>query len=112
MGEISGFKEIAPYLKDPLVLIGFVPFLLFNIYRALLKAGILSPLTPHTGGKVVQSLLRHGFVITLAVVILASGFAFYKEHLRHDPDVLKSQGETARLEGVGCDGERLLSAYR
>lgn len=42
MEEISGFKEIAPYLKDsPLVLIGLLLFLFVSVLGALLKAGIL-----------------------------------------------------------------------
>ncbi|WP_004175343.1 hypothetical protein [Nitrosospira lacus] len=100
MEEITVFKEVAPYLTNPLVLVGFVLLLFFGIHRALLKAGILPPLTPHTGGKVVQSFLRDGFVIALAVIILGFGFAFYQEHFQHDPNVLKSRTETTRLEGL------------
>ena len=90
MEEISGFKEIASYLTNPLVLIGFVLLLFFGVHRALLKAGILPPLTPGAGGKVVQSFLRYGFVIALAIIILGFGFAFFQSHLEHDPLVLKS----------------------
>jgi Tetratricopeptide repeat len=80
MGEIFGFKEIAPYLKDPLVLIGIVLLLL---YPALLKAGVP----------------RHGLVIALVVIIPGFGFAFYQSHILHDPDVQKGRIEEMREQG-------------
>jgi hypothetical protein len=36
MPEITGFSKVAPYLVNPLVLIGFGLFLFFGLYRALL----------------------------------------------------------------------------
>ncbi|SEP43812.1 tetratricopeptide repeat protein [Nitrosovibrio sp. Nv6] len=93
MEEIAGFKEIAPYLTNPLVLVGFVLVLFFGIHRLLLKAGILPPLTPHTGGKVVQTFLRYGFVIALVVIALGSVYAFYQAYLQHDPNFQERQAK-------------------
>ena len=78
MGTLQAFKDIAPYLSDPLVLTGFVLLLFFGIHRSLLKARIILPLTTRTGGKVVQLLLRYGFLIALLVIVLGFGLAFYK----------------------------------
>lgn len=58
MDTLEAFKEIAPYLSHPLVLIGFAILLFFGIHRSLIKAGIIPPLSPRTGGNVVQLLLR------------------------------------------------------
>ncbi|SFO38731.1 tetratricopeptide repeat protein [Nitrosospira briensis] len=100
MEGIAGFKEIAPYLENPLVLIGFVLFLFFGIPLALLKAGILPPLTPRTGGKVVRSFLSYGFVIALLVIALGFAYALFQAHLQHDPDVQKGHAEATRLQGL------------
>jgi hypothetical protein len=36
----GGFQKIAPYLKHPLVLVGFVLLIFFGIHRTLIKSGI------------------------------------------------------------------------
>jgi hypothetical protein len=41
--SLAAFKEIAPYLTQPLVLVGFVLLLFFGLHRSLLKAGIIPP---------------------------------------------------------------------
>jgi hypothetical protein len=102
MNTIAEFKEIVPYLTNPLEFIGFVLLLAFGVHRALLKAQIIPRLTPHTGGKVVQSFLRYGFVITLVVIVLGFLMAFYQAHAQHDPDALKGHAETERLEALAA----------
>ncbi len=42
--SISAFEHVAPFLTQPLVLIGFVLVLIFSIHKQLLKTGII--LTP------------------------------------------------------------------
>jgi hypothetical protein len=78
MDELDGFKDVAPYLTQPLVLVGFVLLLAFGVHRALLKAGIIPPLTPSSGSKVVQGLLRYGFVIAILAIILGFSLEFYR----------------------------------
>lgn len=56
--------------------------------------------TPHTGGKAVQSFLRYGFVIALVVIVLRVGFAFHQSHLQHDPAGPNGQAKTMRLAGL------------
>ena len=102
MNTIGGFKEIVPYLTNPLVLVGYVLLCVFGVHRALLKARIIPPLTILTAGKVVQSVLRYGCVIALVVIILGFLLAFYQTRMQHDPDVLKGQAETARLEALAA----------
>ena len=76
MDELTSFAKVAPFLKHPLVLVGFVLLLFFAIHRALIKSGIIPPLSKQAGGKVVQMLLRYGFVIALLIIVLGFGLRF------------------------------------
>ena len=38
---MESFGSLAPYLKDPLVLVGFLLLLFFGILRTLIKSGII-----------------------------------------------------------------------
>jgi tetratricopeptide (TPR) repeat protein len=84
---LQAFEAIALYLKHPLVLIGFVLLLFFGLLRALLKAGILPQLTIRTGGKVIQILLRYGFVIALFIIALGFALEFYKTYRLTQPPI-------------------------
>ncbi len=41
MEMLEGFAEIAPYLTDPLVLVGFVALLAFGVHWTLIKSGVI-----------------------------------------------------------------------
>src|SRR5437763_1033473 len=74
----GGFPAVAPYLKDPLVLIGFFLFSAFLFTRYLLKQKIIPPLPPGPGFRILKMILLYGFIIGLLLVVL--GFAFkYRE---------------------------------
>jgi hypothetical protein len=85
--SLAAVKEIAPYLEHPLVLVGFVLLLFFGLRRSLLKAGIIPPLSARTGGKVVQLLLRYGFVIALVVIVLGFALQLYRTHRETHPPI-------------------------
>lgn len=74
MPDISQFSKVAPYLVNPLVLIGFCLFLVFGVHWALIKAGILTPLSQRQSADIVRWILRCGF--WLAVLLLVLGFAY------------------------------------
>ncbi len=75
---MSEFSSFAPYLRDPLVLIGFFLFLSFLFARYLLQRGIIPPLPPTQGFRILKILLLYGFIIGLTLILL--GFFFkYKE---------------------------------
>ena len=76
MENLAGFANIVPYLTHPLALVGYVLMLFFGIHRALIKAGIIPPLSQRAGSKVVQMLLRYGFVIALLIILLGFGLQF------------------------------------
>ena len=77
---MKGFAAVAPYLQNPLTLIGFVLFLVFGLFDRIIAAGILPPLTTEGGLQVVQLLLSYGFVLALVPTILGMGLQYYKIH--------------------------------
>src|ERR1700722_1049109 len=84
------FAKVAPFLTHPLVLVGFALMLFFGVLKALLKAGIVPQLTQATGGVVIKTLFRYGFIIALTITLLGFGFEGYKTYLKNagDPDVV------------------------
>jgi hypothetical protein len=109
MEDLAWFKDVAPYLTQPLVLVGFVLLIVFGVYGALLKASIIPPLTPRAGGTMVQSLVRYGFVIALLVIVLGFAFAFYQTQQNHNPaqeiSTIK-QNATAAQGGTAANAGR------
>ena len=71
-----GFEKIIPYLKDPLVLVGFFLLLFFSFLRFLLKQKIIPPLTKKLGYKVLKTILLYGFLIGIAIIILGFGLKY------------------------------------
>lgn len=67
------FSGIAPYLSDPLVLVGFSLMLLFGVQKQLLKAGILPKLRQRDAPVVVALLLKYGFWLGLVTLLLGMG---------------------------------------
>lgn len=99
---MENFKQIAPYLTNPLVLVGFVLLLFFGIHRTLLRAGIIKPLAPSAGGKAINSLLKYGFWIALVTIVLGFTLAAFRAHLEGYPRIQKGQADTARLTGLAA----------
>ncbi len=79
MDNPSAFAKVAPFLEHPLVLVGFGLFLLFGLFRVLIKTGIIPPLPPDVGGRRAQLLPRNGFVLTLEVSVLGFAHAALQE---------------------------------
>jgi hypothetical protein len=70
----------ASYLKDPVVLAGFVIFLAFLTARQLLKSGVVRPLPGSSGFRILRFTLSHGFV--LGLLVMASGVYLKSLELR------------------------------
>jgi len=77
MDDLQSFTKIAPFLTNPLVLVGFVLMLFFGIHRSLMKSGIIPPLSARFANKVLQTTLRYGFVIALVVIVRGFSWAFF-----------------------------------
>lgn len=91
------FEKIAPYLKDPLVLIGFFLFLAFLFCRFLIKQGIIPALRPTLGFKILRSILLYGFLLGLLLILL--GFALkYREVQASESEHAAQLAEVARKD--------------
>jgi hypothetical protein len=73
------FTKIAPYLKDPLVLIGFFLFLAFIFARYILKKGIIPPLPATLGYKILKIILLYGFLLGILLILLGFGLRYRQE---------------------------------
>jgi hypothetical protein len=81
--DIAQFSQVAPFLVNPLVLVGFGLFLAYGLYQGLLKAGILVPLSQDQSSAIVRLMLNHGFAMAFLVIVL--GFAFEAWHKKNVP---------------------------
>ena len=72
------FAKVAPYLQDPLILIGFIVFLGFSFSRYLIKQKIIPELPPKLGFSILKIILLYGFIIGILIVSLGFGLK-YKE---------------------------------
>jgi hypothetical protein len=88
------FAKIAPYLKDPLVLIGFFLFLAFLFCRYLIKHGIIPTLPPKLGFRILRTILLYGFI--LGLLLIGLGFALKYRELQ----------ETKRADEARLDEQR------
>lgn len=104
METLTGFKDIAPFLKEPLVLIGFVLLIIFGVHRALLKARIISPLVPRASETVVNSLLRYGFLIALLVIVMGFGLVFYQSAQGPVPGIKQEANATQSGTAINAGG--------
>lgn len=75
---MKGFENIVPYLTHPLALVGFVLLLFFAFHKALIGSGLIPPVSQQTGGRLLQALLRYGFIIALLVIVLGFGLRFFE----------------------------------
>ena len=66
------FEITAPYLQDPLILVGFALSLFFGLCRLLLRAGIIPPLPRRSAYNAIRLLLTYGFILALAVIVVGS----------------------------------------
>lgn len=76
---IETFVRIAPYLKDPLVLMGFFLFIAFLFSRYLVKKGIIQPLPRTLGYRILRSILLYGFILGLFIIVL--GYVLKRQEL-------------------------------
>jgi hypothetical protein len=70
------FGKVAPYLQDPLILIGFVLLLMFGLARTLIKSRLLTPVSGAKTYRVIQTVLVYGLVVALAVIGLGFGLKY------------------------------------
>jgi hypothetical protein len=72
------FEKIAPFLKDPLILIGFFLFIAFLFIRTLVTKGTIPVLRQNQGFSILKLILLYGFIFGLLLIGLGFGLK-YKE---------------------------------
>jgi len=72
------FEKIAPFLTNPLVLVGFAIFLFYGLLRLILKAKLIPKLERQAGGQVIKDFLFYSFIIALVAIVLGFGIEAYK----------------------------------
>jgi hypothetical protein len=97
--SIGEFSKVAPYLTNPLVLIGFVLLLFFGIHRALIKSGVLTPVSKTASSKIVRLLLHYGFIVALLLTLFGFGLTAWNEYLKTKGTQPKTGNASA--SGVG-----------
>lgn len=110
------FEKAAPYLSDPLILIGFFLFLFFSFCRYLLKRGIIPPLGKTHGYRTLRLILLYGFLFGLSIIGLGFGLKYRSlaEAEQHRAvAVLESELEanSALVSQLVANLEKLVSAH-
>jgi hypothetical protein len=72
------FDKVAPALTHPLVLIGFAVMLFFGVLRVMTSAGILPKVSRGAAGEVLRSIIKYGFILAIAVVIMGFSLEIFK----------------------------------
>jgi len=115
MDKIEAFKEIAPFLKEPLVLVGFVIFLLFLIFQLIISLRLLKTTTIKEGEKTsLVTILHYSFFIAIIVILLGFGLAYYKTYWNISTQTKQTQKKNESIttntdvtvtHGVGAGGD-------
>ena len=97
------FERIAPFLADPLILSGFAILLFYGLLKVLLRAKIIPQVSVRTGGNLVKSLLKYGFIVALVTILLGFGIEFYRDGLKEKvhPPVAGSSKEGGDAKTTG-----------
>ena len=100
---LSAFRQIAPYLKHPLALVGLVLLVFFGLYGQLIDSGIIPPIPEQEAGGVVHALMRYGFWIALAVSVL--GFLLALQRQRKADVGVRAEDLTSEKGGLTARDE-------
>lgn len=113
---MADFEKVAPYLSDPLILIGFFVFVFFGFCRYLLKRGIIPQLNKAQGYRILRSVLLYGFLFGLAIIGLGFGLKYRslsaEEQRRAIALVTAELDENSKLVGsLAANLETLVNAH-
>lgn len=99
--SIGEFSKIAPYLTNPLVLIGFAVWLVFGIHKALIKSGILTSVSKTESGRIVRRLLNYGFIVALLLILFGFGLVRWSTHQQRTGNATTSGPQSPAVTGDG-----------
>ncbi|MCI5116049.1 MAG: tetratricopeptide repeat protein [Candidatus Electrothrix sp. AW1] len=105
--NLAGFEKIAPYLGNPLILVGFVLMLAYGIHWQLMKSGLLRQVSQKDSGLIIRLFLRYGFWLALVLLLAGVGLQFsdralvaWNSYMDKEKVIAVNAGELAR-EMVG-----------
>ena len=75
MPGLAQFSKIAPYLVNPLVLIGFCLCLVFTIHWTVVRYK-LSKLNQRQSSTLLRGMLKYEFVLAVVLIVLGFLYAF------------------------------------
>jgi hypothetical protein len=90
------FEKVGPYLKDPLILIGFFLLLAFGLFRLVIKKGLIPKLQQKHGYEVVKLILWFAFIIGVLLILL--GFPLKRRELLNQPQRRNSPDQPFLLD--------------
>ncbi len=79
--DISNFTSIAPFLTNPLTLIGFVIFIFISLLAGISKSKFFAKITGKDTAKIIKTIIILGFIIAILVIIGGFGVQTYKMYL-------------------------------
>jgi hypothetical protein len=110
---LVSFETVAPYLTNPVSLLGFAILLVF-VYRPLIRFRIIPPAMQRIVGRIDEASLRYVFGLGLLFIGLGIGLQFYKTHILVDVDAIVDQlieesDPAARANVPGLHKKELIS---
>jgi hypothetical protein len=93
---MHAFTALAPYLTNPLTLVGFALFLAFGVHRALIRSKIIPPLRQKDAPAIVRLLLAYGFWISIVVIVAGFGYTALTS-IHKDISLLREKTSTLEL---------------
>jgi hypothetical protein len=89
------FSKIAPYLKNPLVLIGFILFLLVQL---LSRPKVLNQLSKKQSADILRLLLVFGFLISIGLLLFG---VLRVSHQQQSPIIQQTGACGSNVNGNG-----------
>lgn len=100
---MDGFPKVAPYLTDPLVLIGFALFVTTGLMKVVLSTnggGLLRPLNGRQSAQIIQSMMRYLFILAVLITLLGFGLKGYQDYKDRPYALLQKQTKELKAEFV------------
>jgi hypothetical protein len=81
---MSNFEKIAPYLGNPLVLVGFALFLTIGVLRLVLRLEIFSKVAAGATRVIILQVIKYAFILAMMALIGGFALAAYWASLRQN----------------------------
>ncbi|MCI5227638.1 MAG: tetratricopeptide repeat protein [Candidatus Electrothrix sp. AX2] len=103
--NLAGFEKIAPYLGNPLILVGFVLMLAYGIHWQLMKSGLLRQVSQRDSSLIIRLFLRYGFWLALVLLLAGVGLQFSDRAFMNSPqEALVHYRKAVQLDPDNAEG--------